>query len=206
MCLVNCIFHGDSLWPVTCSSFLFEKYLDRKITSAKASILGFGMCIFDLPIIKLRGTHHLFLLILVAEVGQDEYYRLDDSKVQAWLCCNVKENAGYCFCFLSNFVQKCNKMKLIWATNLYCMRWGHADEYVQFINKLTVVLKAVPCTIDDQANEMSMQTNLKTYICWSQVQAVKPSKFTTAPNEIVVCGANVGLTTTFHVREPSGIS
>jgi hypothetical protein len=31
------------------------------------------MCIFYLPIIKLRGTHHLFLLILVAEVGQDKY-------------------------------------------------------------------------------------------------------------------------------------
>ncbi len=127
--------------------------------------MGFGMYIFDLPIIKLRGTHHLFLLILVAEVGQDKYYRLDDSKVQACLCCSVKENAGYCSCFLSNFVKKCNKMKLIWATNLYCMRWGNADEYVQFIKELTVVLKAVPCTMDDQANEMSMQTNLTTYIC-----------------------------------------
>jgi hypothetical protein len=45
------------------------------------------------------------------------------------------------------------------------MRWGNADEYLQFIKELTVVLKAVPCTMDDQANEMSMQTNLTTYIC-----------------------------------------
>jgi hypothetical protein len=41
------------------------------------------------------------------------------------------------------------------------------------------VLKAVPCTMDDQSNEMSMQTNLTTYICWSQVLAVKPSRDTT---------------------------
>jgi hypothetical protein len=112
------------------------------------------MCIFDLPIIKLRGTHHLFLLILVVEVGQDKYYRLDDSKVQALCFCNVKEIADYCSCFLSSFVKKCNKMKLIWATNLYCMRWGHADEYVQFIKELTVVLKTVPCTMDDQSNDV----------------------------------------------------
>jgi ribonuclease H2 subunit B len=43
-----------------------------------------------LQINKQRGTHHLLLLILVAEVGQDKYYRLDDSKVLAWLCCKVK--------------------------------------------------------------------------------------------------------------------
>jgi hypothetical protein len=39
-----------------------------------------------------------------------------------------------------------------------------------------------------------------------EVLAIKPRGDTTAPDEIVVCGANVGLTTTFHVREPSGIS
>jgi hypothetical protein len=128
------------------------------------------VCVFwILPIIKQTGTHHLLLLILVAEVGQDKYYRLDDSKVLAWLCCKVKENAGYCSCFLSNFAHKCNKRKLIWATNLYCMRWGHDDEYVQFIRKLIVVLTAVPCPVDDQANEGSMHTNLKKYICWSQM-------------------------------------
>jgi hypothetical protein len=128
------------------------------------------VCVFwILPIIKQRGTHHLLLLILVAEVGQDKYYRLDDCKVLAWLCCKVKENAGYFSCFLSNFAHKCNKMKLIWATNLSCMRWGHADKYVQFIRELLVVLKAVPCPVDDQANEGSMHTNLKKYICWSQM-------------------------------------
>jgi hypothetical protein len=45
------------------------------------------------------------------------------------------------------------------------MRWGHADEYVQFIRELIVVLKAVPCPVDDQAHEGSMHTNLKKYIC-----------------------------------------
>ncbi|CAM6020862.1 unnamed protein product [Sphagnum balticum] len=35
----------------------------------------------------------LELICELQEVGQDIYYRLDDSKVQAWLCCNVKENA-----------------------------------------------------------------------------------------------------------------
>ncbi len=173
MCLVNCISQGDSWCAVMWSSFLFEKYLDRKTLSQlflPRPASWALVCVFwILPFIKQRGTHHLLLLILVAEVGQDKYYRLDDSKVLAWLCCKVKENAGYCSCFLSNFAHKCNKMKLIWATNLYCMRWGHADKYVQFIRELLVVLKAVPCPVDDQANEGLMHTNLKKYTCWSQI-------------------------------------
>ncbi len=48
---------------------------------------------------------------------------------------------------------------------------------------------------------MSIQVHVE-----DEVLAIKPRGDTTAPDEIVVCGANVGLTTTFHVREPSGIS
>jgi nuclear pore complex protein Nup210 len=41
---------------------------------------------------------------------------------------------------------------------------------------------------------MSIQVHVE-----DEVVAIKPRGDTTAPNEIVVCGANVGLTTTFHV-------
>jgi nuclear pore complex protein Nup210 len=41
---------------------------------------------------------------------------------------------------------------------------------------------------------MSIQVHVE-----DEVLAIKPRGDTTAPNEIVVCGANVGLTTTFHV-------